>query len=202
MRTVEQNNPAATPLLPGAHLEIFRYLPTGRIFVKKTTKNPWKNCEKIRQKLTYFCIDLFFNYSSFFHPFVRLFSPLSPSSERKGRHVVYLLNIKSENINSRKCRSRFRSLCWSETFRIVKCGTRGLSPGNLWRRFEQNEERNEPLFLPERGIPVTRGWKEDDRGEGGGDDVVNAERSRGCNNAAGFFVDSPALRIRARTREG
>lgn len=86
-----------------------------------------------------------------------------------------------------------------EPFRTVKCSTRGPSLGNLWRRFEQNEERNEPPFPPRAGggeTPGSTGWKEDDRGEGS--DVVNAERFRECNNATrGFFVASN-LRIRAR----
>lgn len=65
------------------------------------------------------------------------------------------------------------SSCWSsEPFRTAKCGTRGPSPGNLWRHFEQNEEKRTSLPVSS-GVPAT-GWQEGDRGAGGGD--VNAER--------------------------
>lgn len=107
---------------------------------------------------------------------------------------AFYFDIKRVRVSIFESIGRVSSSRWSsKPFRAAKCGTRGPSPGNLWRRFEQNEEKRTSLPV-ERGVPAT-GRKEGDRGEG--EWRCKRQAFHGCNNAAGFFIGSN-LRIHAR----
>jgi len=152
--------------------------------VKKTRGKSWKNCEKTCQKRWHFfsvSISLSIIPLSFIHSSV-YFSPLPC-----GRgHTVYLLNIKSENINNWKCRSHFQ-------FMLV----RNISDCKMWHARTLSwqpvapfraKRRAKRISLPaERGIPATGV----ERGRSGRRERRCKRRAFcGCNNATGFFVDS------------
>lgn len=167
---VEQNNPAAV-IVRDACRNIF------------LTENPWKKFTRKLRRKRRFIFGSLLQLSRFSSIHSVPPPPLLLFSVRKGRHAVYLLNIKSENINSRKCRSRCFSPVYVGQKRISDCkmweAREELSPGNLWRRFEQNEERNEPLFPPERP-GVERGRS----GRGGGEGREGGERGWRCKRRA------------------